>query len=207
MFSGIIQTVVSVHTIYEEADCKTYSMVFPKDFIVRIKIGASIANNGCCLTVIAIRNNLVSFNVINETLKLTNLNLLQIGDLVNIEEAMRYYDTIGGHLMTGHIDCTGKIRKIINLNKKNTIMWIKIKNKCFKKYVLPQGSIGIDGVSITINRVYNHHIRICLTPHTLQKTTLGIKKIGDIVNIEMDFMLKAVFNHVKEILLNVDYNR
>lgn len=204
MFSGIIQKIAYVHKVHEEIGCKTYSIFLPTELLSNIKIGSSIANNGCCLTVIAIKKNLVSFNLIRATLKLTNMHLLQKGDLVNIEEPVRYCSVIGGHLMTGHVDCTGEIKKIINLIKNNTIIWINIKNKFFKKYILPQGSIGIEGVSVTINRVFDNNIRVCLTPYTLQKTTLGVKKIGNIVNIEFDFIIKAIVNNVEQVLLHTN---
>lgn len=204
MFSGIIQTVASVHSICNDGDVKKYSIILPKTILSDIKIGSSISNNGCCLTVINITKRLVSFHLIYETLKLTNMHSLKIGDLINIEKSICYCDSIDGHLMTGHIDCTGEIKKIINFSIKNTIMWIEIKKKSFKKYIFSQGSIGIDGVSITINRVLDHYIRICLTPYTYKNTTLGIKKIGDVVNIEIDYITKTIVKNVKSILLKTN---
>lgn len=202
MFSGIIQAIVSVHTIYNEAHCKTYEVALPKKLLSHVKIGSSLSNNGCCLTVVSIKHNLVGFNLIHETLKLTNMNMIQVGDLINIEESMRYHHEIGGHLMTGHVDCTGEIKKVFYLKKKNKIIWIKIKNKYFQKYFIQKGSVGIDGVSLTINKIIGNYIRICITPYTEKMTTLGIKKEGNIVNIETDFIIKAIVNNVEKILSN-----
>lgn len=202
MFSGIIQAVVPVHTIYEELNFKTYVVIFPQHLLSNIKIGSSISNNGCCLTVITIQHNYVSFNLIHETLKLTNMGILQVGDLINVEEPIKYHKKIEGHLMTGHIDCTGEIKKIIHY-KKNKTIWIKMKNKYYQKYIIQKGSIGIDGVSLTINKVLGIYIRICLIPYTIKKTTLGTRKIGDIVNIEIDFFVKTITNTVERILSNI----
>ncbi|WP_159715456.1 riboflavin synthase subunit alpha [Blochmannia endosymbiont of Camponotus nipponensis] len=195
MFSGIIQAVVPIHAIYESTNLKTYIIILPTHLLSNLKIGCSISNNGCCLTVIAIKYNLISFNVIHETLKLTNMGMLKVGDLINIERSLCYHSEIGGHLMTGHIDCTGKIIKII-ISKNNKIIWFSIKKKYFQKYILQQGSIGVDGVSLTVSKTLNNYIRICLTPYTATKTTLGDKQIGNIVNIEVDIIIKSVINAV-----------
>lgn len=203
MFSGIIQAVVAINAICDTTHYRTYAVVFPENMLTNLKIGCSVANNGCCLTVISIKNNLVSFNLIHETLKLTNMSMLKIGDLINIERSLHYHSEIGGHLMTGHIDCTGTIKKIINL-KNNTIMWFKIKNQCFQKYILQKGSIGVEGVSLTISKIINDHMRVCLTPYTSIKTTLGIKKIGDIVNIETDFIIKTIVNSTEKSILMIN---
>lgn len=204
MFSGIIQAIVSVHAIYDKDNLKIYEIALPKKLLLNIKIGSSLSNNGCCLTVTSIKNNLVSFNLIYETLKLTNMKTIQVGDLINIEESIPYHHNIGGHLMTGHIDCTGKIKRIFYINKNNKIIWIKINNKYFQKYFIQKGSIGIDGVSLTISKVINNHIRICITPYTEKTTTLGIKKEGNLVNIEIDFIVKSIVDRVERFLLNTD---
>lgn len=197
MFSGIIQAIVPVHHISNTINYRTYVVAFPKNLLENLKIGYSVANNGCCLTVISIINNLVGFNIIYETLKLTNMNILKVGDLINIERSLSYHSEIGGHLMTGHIDCTGTVKKIITL-KTNKIIWFTIKNKNLKKYIIEKGSIGIEGVSLTVNKIINNYIRICLTPYTAIKTTLGIKKIGDIVNIETDFIIKTIMDNTEK---------
>lgn len=203
MFSGIIQAVVPVHAIYDTTNYKTYTVTFPEYLLTDLKVGCSVANNGCCLTVISIKQNLVSFNLIYETLKLTNMNILKVGDLINIERPLKYYSEIGGHLMTGHIDCTGIIKKIITFKNKITI-WFKIQNKYFTKYIIKHGSIGIDGVSLTVNKIINNYIRICLTPYTASKTTLGLKKINNTINIETDFIIKTVVNNTKKVLSNIN---
>lgn len=138
-----------------------------------------------------------------ETLKLTNILLLKTGDLVNIEEPIRFCDKIEGHLMTGHVDCTGKIKKIIN-SENNKIIWIKI-NSRFQEYIIQQGSIGIDGISLTINKAIDNYIRICLTPYTIANTTLGIKRRDSIVNVEIDIFVKSMFVFYSKRLCNINY--
>lgn len=202
MFSGIIQAIVAVRAIYEETNFKTYEIALPQKILSNVQIGSSISNNGCCLTVVAIKHNIVSFNLINETLKLTNMNSLKVGDLINIEKSISYHCDIGGHLMTGHIDCTGEIKKVFNLKKNNKIIWIKIKNSFFQKYFIQKGSVGIEGVSFSINKIIGDHIRICITPYTANQTTFGIKQVGNIVNIETDFMIKSIVDNVEKILSN-----
>lgn len=207
MFSGIIQAVVSVCSIYEETNFKTYTVILPKEILSGLTIGSSLSNNGCCLTIISIKHNLVSFNLIHETLRSTNMSFIRIGDLINIEKPLGYCHEIGGHLMSGHIDCTGKIKKIFNLKGKNKIIWIKIKNQDFQKYLMKKGSIGVNGVSLTITKIINNYIRICLTPYTLKTTNLGVQILGDIVNIETDFIIKSIVDNVERILLSTNFQK
>ncbi|WP_331828206.1 riboflavin synthase subunit alpha [Candidatus Blochmannia sp. SNP] len=203
MFSGIVQAIVPVHAINVATNFKTYTVTLPIHLLSNLKIGCSISNNGCCLTVIAIKHNLISFNLIHETLKLTNMNMLKIGDLINIERPLSYHSEIGGHLMTGHIDCTGKIKKIIT-SRNNKIIWFSIKNK-YQKYILQKGSIGVEGVSLTVSKIFNNYIRICLTPYTATKTTLGNKQVDNIINIEIDIITKSVINSVERTLSIIDF--
>lgn len=203
MFSGVIQTIVPIQTMCNITNYTVYTVVFPEDMLKNLKIGCSVSNNGCCLTVTSIKHNLISFNLIYETLKLTNMHTLQVGNYINIERPLGYHSEIGGHLMTGHIDCTGEIKKIINF-KNNTIMWFKIKNKYFQKYIIPKGSIGIEGVSLTVNKIINNYIRICLTPYTIRRTNFGIKKIGNIVNIETDCIVKTIVHRTEKIVSTVN---
>lgn len=197
MFAGIIQAVVSIHTICDKTNHKTYTVIFPKNLLINLRVGCSVANNGCCLTIISIKNNLVKFNLTYETLKRTNMSMLKIGDLINIEKSLSYHSEIGGHLMTGHIDGVGIVKKIIN-SKNNTVIWFKIKNKNFQKYIITQGSIGIEGVSLTVNKIIKNYIRVCLTSYTAAKTNLGLKKVGNIVNIETDLIIKTIINNIEK---------
>lgn len=206
MFSGIIQAVVPVQAICDTINYRIYTVTFPESMLTDLKVGCSVANNGCCLTVISVQYNLVSFNLMHDTLKLTNMKILKMGDYINIERSLKYHSEIGGHLMTGHIDCTGKIKKIINL-KNSTVMWLIIKNKNFQKYIIQKGSIGIEGVSLTVNKIVKNYIRICLTSYTITKTTLGTKKVGNTLNVETDYIMKAIVKTAEKYFLPFIYQK
>lgn len=206
MFSGIIQAVVPVQEIYDTTNYRIYTVVLPESMLTNLKVGCSVANNGCCLTVISMQYNLVSFNLMHDTLKLTNMNILKMGDYINIERPLKYHSEIGGHLMTGHIDCTGKIKKIINF-KNSTVMWLRIKNKYFQKYIIQKGSIGIEGVSLTVNKIIKNYIRVCLTSYTITKTTLGTKKVGNTLNVETDYIMKAIVKNAEKYFLPFMYQK
>lgn len=197
MFSGIIQAVVPIYSICDSINYKKYTVIFPQKLLKNLKIGNSVSNNGCCLTVISIKTNIIEFNLIHETLKSTNMNTLKIGDIVNIERSLNYNSEIGGHLMTGHIDCTGKIKKIIK-SKKSITIWFKIKKKYLQKYIINKGSIGIEGVSLTVNKIIKDYIRVSLTTYTASNTNLSLKKIGDSVNIEVDLIIKTIMNNTEK---------
>jgi len=140
----------------------------------------------------------VTFDIMQETLALTTLGKKKLGDLVNIERSAKYGDEIGGHVMSGHISC---IAKIVEINKTETncqmILAMPIE---FMKYILYKGFIGIDGASLTVGNVNNTGFDIHLIPETLSITTLKDKKIGDLVNIEIDAQTQAIVDTVERVL-------
>ena len=149
-----------------------------------VKKGASIAVNGTCLTATAIRRGRVSFDVVPETLRKTNLGSLKKGDRVNIERPLRVGGELGGHFVLGHIDGKGTV-----VAKTGRGIRVRVPKR-LEKYLAPKGSIAIDGVSLTIAKLDGNEIFIALIPHTLKHTTLGFKKKGDKVNIEADYLAK-----------------
>jgi riboflavin synthase len=151
------------------------------------------------LTVTAIEGNRVSFDLIKETLRLTNLGDLKLGSVVNIERAAKFSDEIGGHIMSGHIICTAEISKIFT-SENNRQIWFKIADAALMKYVLHKGFIGIDGISLTIGEVVKKSFCVHLIPETLERTTLGKKRLGDKVNIEIDPQTQAVVDTVERVL-------
>ena len=140
-----------------------------------------MAHNGCCLTVTEINGDRVSFDLVKETLRITNLGDLQPGDVVNIERAAKFSDEIGGHLMSGHIMTTAEICKIINAEN-NREIWFKPQDSSLLKYILHKGFIGIDGISLTVGDVTKTKFCVHLIPETLARTTLGAKS-WDIASI------------------------
>ncbi len=198
MFTGIIQCVAPVVAINEQHHFRTQIVQFPPELLPQLKLGASVAHNGCCLTVTAIDEDKISFDLIEETLRLTNLGELVPGDEVNLERSVRFGDEIGGHMMSGHITCTAEIAKIYT-SEHNRQIWFRLPVHLMK-YVLHKGFIGIDGISLTIGEVVANRFCVNLIPETLARTTLGKKRFGSKVNIEIDPQTQAIVDTVERIL-------
>jgi len=153
-----------------------------------LQIGDSVAINGVCLTATHISKNHAKFEMINETLKKTNLGSIKPGDKVNIERSLKVGERMEGHFVLGHIDGTGKIVKIEKLPREFKV-WIELP-KDLARFVVKKGSITIDGISLTLVDVIKNKISVCIIPHTMKITNLNSKKIGDKVNIETDILGK-----------------
>ena len=152
------------------------------------RIGDSVSVNGVCLTVVRIQGKNVSFDVMEETFRRTNIGRLSSGALVNLERPLKAGDRISGHFVTGHVDCIGRI-KTIRKRTNDYLMEIEFpKEKTV--YVREKGSIAIDGVSLTVGEIKDNHVKVYLIPLTLKITSLGSKKAGDLVNIEFDILGK-----------------
>ncbi|KAA9002055.1 riboflavin synthase subunit alpha [Affinibrenneria salicis] len=199
MFTGIVQGTAPLVSIDEKSFFRTHVIEFPPELLPGLEPGASVANNGCCLTVTAIDGNRVSFDLMKETLRLTNLGDLAQGDRVNLERAAKFSDEIGGHVMSGHIICTAEIVKIIT-SENNHQIWFRMDDEALMKYVLYKGFIGIDGISLTVGEVTRSRFCVHLIPETLSRTTLGLKRLGERVNIEIDPQTQAVVDTVERVL-------
>ncbi|CAK6493413.1 Riboflavin synthase [Pantoea sp. Nvir] len=199
MFTGIVQGTAKIVSIEEKDLFRTHIAELPEELLPGLALGASVAHNGCCLTVTAIEGNRVSFDLIKETLRVTNLGDLQEGDVVNIERAAKFSDEIGGHLMSGHIMTTAEICKIIQ-SENNREVWFKIQDPAQMKYILHKGFVGIDGISLTVGEVTKSKFCVYLIPETLERTTLGAKKLGHRVNIEIDPHTQAIVDTVERVL-------
>lgn len=200
MFTGIVQGVGQIIDIVDQDKLRTYQIKLPESLAHGLEIGASIANDGCCLTVVDFGADWAKFDIIEETLALTTLGSKKVGDWVNIERSAKYGDEIGGHIMSGHISCTAKIR-MMNKTPTNCEMQLVLPES-FMKYVLFKGFIGIDGASLTVGKVSNNYFYLHLIPETLAITTLGDKKEGDFVNIEIDSQTQAIVDTVERVLAN-----
>lgn len=181
-------------------------MKFTPELLVGLETGASVAHNGCCLTVTKIDGEYVSFDLIKETLRLTNLGELKVGDVVNIERAAKYGDEIGGHVVSGHIVTTAEISKIFT-SEDNHQIWLSIYDKALMKYILHKGFVAIDGISLTVGDVINNRFCVHLIPETLARTTLGLKRLGDKVNIEIDPQTQAIVDTVERVLLQKEQEK
>ncbi|NIF32108.1 riboflavin synthase subunit alpha [Enterobacter sp. Cy-643] len=199
MFTGIVQGTATLVSIDEKPNFRTHVIDMPNEMLPGLETGASVAHNGCCLTVTEIDGNRVSFDLMKETLRITNLGELSVGDSVNVERAAKFNDEIGGHLMSGHIMTTAEISKILT-SENNRQIWFKIQDKTLMKYILYKGYVGIDGISLTVGEVTATRFCVHLIPETLERTTLGAKKLGQRVNIEIDPQTQAIVDTVERVL-------
>ena len=163
-----------------------------------LQIGASVANNGCCLTITQIDGDTVSFDLMKETLEKTNLGRLKTGDAVNLERAARFGDEIGGHVMSGHIMTTTWITRI-ERSEFNRTVWFALLTE-LKPYILSKGFVGLDGCSLTIGDVTETEFNVHLIPETLTRTLFGRRKEGDVINIEIDPQTQAVVDTVMRVM-------
>lgn len=198
MFTGIVQGLGQLVEVREREGFRSHRVAFPPDLTEGLVTGASVANNGCCLTVTAVDGDLVSFDLIDETLRLTNLGRLRVGDEVNLERAARVGDEIGGHMMSGHIVTTGRVVDL-RRDAQNCALRIELPSE-WMRYVLPKGFIGVDGVSLTIGAVSDQSFELHLIPETLQRTLFGSRQVGDRVNIEVDPQTQAIVDTVERLL-------
>lgn len=198
MFTGIVQgTGRLVHVeIHPKESSRTHWVQLPYD--ENLGVGASVAHNGCCLTVVQKKEGLFAFHLMEETLKKTNLILLQEGDELNIERALKMGDEIGGHLMSGHI--IGTLAIIHIDKKKSSCAFYFALPSIFKPYVLYKGYIGLNGCSLTIGEVGDDYFVVYLAPETLQRTTFKYSQKGDLVNLEIDSQTQAVVDTTQRVL-------
>ena len=189
MFTGIIEELGAVSKIQRRGGAVSLTIVC-KTVLADTKIGDSISLNGVCLTATDIRKDDLTFDVIGETLKKTNIGILRLKDKVNLERAMKLGDRLSGHLITGHIDCVGIIRRKRQVLG-DMVFDIGLPQE-FSKYLVAKGSVAVEGVSLTVTEVKGNIFSIHLIPHTLKATVLGFKGPSSKVNIEMDLIGKYV---------------
>ena len=157
-----------------------------------LMIGQSVALNGVCLSATKIAKNLCMFEMIDETMKKTDLGNLKVGSLINIERSLKVGERLEGHFVLGHVDGVAVITKI-EQKPKEVKIWFKIPKK-LKKYVVQKGSIALDGISLTVVDAKNDLASVCIIPHTMKITNFKTKKIGDKLNIETDVLGKYILN-------------
>ncbi|ANS85503.1 Riboflavin synthase [Vibrio scophthalmi] len=198
MFTGIVQGMAKVVSIEKKQDFQTHVIELEHVLGANLSIGASVAHNGCCLTVTNIDGANVSFDLMQATLQLTNLGLLNVGDYVNVERAAKFGDEIGGHSMSGHIALVAKVSEVIDTPNNRTV-WFDMPSETMK-YVLAKGYIGLDGCSLTIGEVEENRFSVHLIPETLQRTLFGSRKVGDSINVEVDPQTQAIVDTVERVL-------
>lgn len=189
MFTGIIPGLGTVVHV-EDRDKFREITVDGQGLLRDVQIGASIAVNGTCLTVTKIEGQLVSFEAMEETLKKTTTGDLKVGDRVNLEQPLRAGQEFGGHFVLGHVDGVGEIVEKAQEGE-NTRMRFRVPDS-LAKYVVDKGSIALDGISLTVCDPAIATFDVWLLPLTLARTTLDRKGVGDHVNVEADYLLKAI---------------
>ncbi len=196
MFTGIIETVGRVVAIETQGEKSRLSIEAPAITDV-LPIGASVAVNGTCLTVVAVAGGVVDFEAVRETLDRSSLGDLRRASRVNLERAMRADGRLDGHIVQGHVDGTGRVRAL-----ERRADDVRLAVDCepeFAALLVPKGSIAIDGVSLTLVAVEDAGFDVALIPHTLAATNLADRKPGDRVNLEADVLGKYVQKYLERI--------
>ncbi len=189
MFTGLVQSLATVREILPEGP-GVRLVIADAMTAPRTAVGDSIAINGCCLTVVAIEADCLAFEAGPETMQKTTFGKLTLGDQVNLETSLRVGDSLGGHLVTGHVDAVGAIDQREDESEWSTF-WITVPKR-LSKQLASKGSIAVDGVSLTLVEVEDQRFSVALIPHTLHATTLGSRQVGDPVNLETDVLAKYV---------------
>lgn len=196
MFTGIVQGLGTIKAIDEGDGITTFSVMCPDT--QGLAIGASVAIDGVCLTATSIEGELVTFDIIPETMERTTLGERSVGDEVNIERSLRYGDEVGGHLLSGHIIGRGLVTYTQAVGEGAQL---KIKAPpSIQKYIQTKGYIGIDGISLTLGEVNGNDFDLHIIPETLRLTALGSKQAGDAVNIEIDSTTMMIVETVERLL-------
>jgi riboflavin synthase len=194
MFTGLVQSLAEIVDVVVESP-GVRLVIGEARIAAEAKIGDSIAINGCCLTVVDIAGDRLSFQAGEETLSRTNLGELVAGSVVNLEQSLQAGDAIGGHYVTGHIDAVGSVYSRHDDADWCTI-WFQAPAAQLTQ-MASKGSVAVDGVSLTLVDVEDNRFSVALIPHTLSATTLGRRKVGDRVNIETDVLAKYVQRQLK----------
>lgn len=189
MFTGLIEEVGVIKKILAREGALCFTLA-AEEILQDLKIDDSIALNGVCLTVTKTTGTEFQVEAVEETLRKTTLGELRTGAKLNLERAMKFSDRMGGHFVQGHVDGVGEVTAI-QPQKGGTLLSVKLPDSLLR-YVISEGSIAIDGVSLTVARLRENEITISLIPHTLEKTTLGNLNVGDEVNIEVDLLGKYI---------------
>ena len=205
MFTGIVKRLGIIEEILIKNDSGRIIISIEDNFEQKIKIGDSIAVNGTCLTVSKISNKNYFFDVLSETFSKTNLKDLKSGNKVNLESGLAVGDILGGHIVTGHIDCTGSVTEIKEINRDWKFTFSLPKE--FIILLVMKGSITVDGVSLTVAEITDKTFSVYIIPHTFENTIFSNYDIGKKVNLEMDLLGKYVQRILQHGGDNIYYNR
>ncbi|MDY7222128.1 riboflavin synthase [Halalkalibacterium halodurans] len=195
MFTGIIEDVGIIDAIQQTGEAIVMTIT-SKKIVSDVQLGDSIAVNGVCLTVTSFTDTQFTVDLMPETVRATSLRLLSKGSRVNLERAMVANGRFGGHIVSGHVDGIGTIRK--KERKDNAVYYTIEVSSSLRRYMIHKGSVAVDGTSLTIFDVSDKTFTISIIPHTMEETIIGLKKAGDIVNIECDLIGKYIEQFVQQ---------
>ena len=201
MFTGIVQGMRKVLAV-EDLQGGRKLRIQLGDLAKKLKQGASVAVNGVCLTVVRFEKDWVEFDIIQETLNKSNLGALNVGSFVDIERACIFGGEVGGHSVTGHVDCKGIIEEV--RKTANNYDLVVSCGKDWIAYLIPKGWIAMDGASLTLVEVGDNSFSISLIPETLEQTVLGKKITGDSVNLEFDYTTKVIVQTVQRLFPQIN---
>jgi len=198
VFTGIIQEKARLTKVENLGDFSQIEIEPSSEFIKGIKIGASVSIDGVCLTVTSVNGKSLTFDIIVETLNVTTLSKLKVSDLVNLERSARLGDEIGGHIISGHVSGIVAISEI-NKMANNHIIFLEANGELIK-YIFPKGYVSLNGISLTVGEVKRGEniFSVYLIPETLRITTMEDKKIGDMINLEIETQTKNMVDLITE---------
>lgn len=201
MFTGIVQGVASVARITDRPGLRSFTLQFPPGFAHDLAVGASVASDGVCLTVTRLHgDDAADFDVMLQSLNLTTLGALKVGDTINVERAARDGAEIGGHPLSGHVDFTATVASI-RQPENNHVIRIAVPAP-WMRYVFAKGYIAINGASLTVAEAHRAEgwFEVWLIPETLRMTTFGHKRVGDALNIEIERATQVFVDTVRDAL-------
>ena len=190
MFTGLVEAQGAVRRLEQGSQGLRLSLAVPAKLLTDLALGDSLAVDGLCLTVADIDGDTLGFDVIPESLRRSNLGRLSVGDGVNLERSLQLQSRLGGHLVSGHIDCTGEVRACDDSGTE-TILEVAVPGE-WRRFLFAKGSVALNGVSLTLATVRPEaesaeaHFSVCLIPVTLAETNLGQLSVGDLINVETD---------------------
>ncbi|ADN76045.1 riboflavin synthase, alpha subunit [Ferrimonas balearica DSM 9799] len=198
MFTGIVTTTAPIVAIEERDQLRTLVVALEDRERENLEIGASVANNGVCLTVTKLEDNKVFFDVMEETLRLTNLEFVEVGSRVNIERSLVFGKEVGGHVVSGHVHTRATLTELTKTDT-NCRMRLTLDPR-WMKYILHKGFVAVNGCSLTVGEVFEDGFALYLIPETLSITNLGEAVVGTVFNIEIDSQTQTIVDTVERVL-------
>ncbi len=193
MFTGLITHLGKISEIIETDKNDTYVGIDIK-WNDDLNIGSSVCCNGVCLTVVNKKLNYFGVELSNETIKRTNFQYLKLNSIINLEKSLKIGDELGGHNVTGHIDGLAKLSKIIQI-KSSYELWFEVREEIIK-YLTEKGSVALNGISLTINKVEDNFFSVNIIKHTWNNTNLSSYQVGSFINLEVDIISRYVSRHI-----------